>query len=87
MPNSVTYFDGTPVFVWYVVRCGSKNRHQKDMCSNILDTCSNSNTHSRPNNQQETLYEHENFCFDNEQDIHMSFNIMRMVATTSILIC
>ena len=23
----------TPIFEWYEVRCGSRNRHQKDMCS------------------------------------------------------
>ena len=22
----------TPIFEWYVVRCGSKNGHQKNMC-------------------------------------------------------
>jgi hypothetical protein len=22
----------TPRFEWYVVRCGSKNKHQKDVC-------------------------------------------------------
>ena len=26
----------TPICVWYVVRCGSKNGHQKDMCSKVI---------------------------------------------------
>jgi hypothetical protein len=32
MPNSVPYFYWTLVFEWYVVRCGSKNKYQKNMC-------------------------------------------------------
>ena len=32
IPNSITYFDWTPLFEWYVVRCSSKNGDQKDMC-------------------------------------------------------
>ena len=30
-PDSVTSLNGTPMFQWFVIRCGSKNRHQKDM--------------------------------------------------------
>ena len=30
-PNLITYNNGTPVFEWCVVRCGSRNEHQKDM--------------------------------------------------------
>ena len=33
VPNSITYLNWTPIFDWCVVRCESKNRHQKDMCS------------------------------------------------------
>jgi hypothetical protein len=43
MPNSQIAIFSTHVFEWYVVRCGSKNRHQKDMFSiaNIIggDLC------------------------------------------------
>jgi hypothetical protein len=27
MPNLVTYLNRTTIFKWYVIRCGSKNRH------------------------------------------------------------
>ena len=30
-PNSVSYYNWTPAFEWCLVRCGSKNGHQK-MC-------------------------------------------------------
>ena len=33
VPNLVTCLNHTPIFQWYVVRCGSKNRYQKGiMC-------------------------------------------------------
>ena len=33
MPNSITYLHQTPIFEWYVARCGPKNGYQKDiMC-------------------------------------------------------
>ena len=31
-PNLITYLNWTPIFEWCVVRCGSKNGYQKDMC-------------------------------------------------------
>ena len=31
-PNSATYLNLTPIFEWSVVRCESKNGHQKDTC-------------------------------------------------------
>ena len=33
VPNSAAYLNWTPTFEQYVVRCGSKNRHQKGICS------------------------------------------------------
>ena len=33
-----TYLDRTPIFEWWVVRCTSKNGHQKDMCSTLKRT-------------------------------------------------
>ena len=33
MPNLVTYLNQTPLFEWCVVRCGSKNNHQKTIMS------------------------------------------------------
>ena len=50
MPNSITYLDQTPIFEWYLVRCGSKNRYQKDMCIEEIGlTCSKYDNHSRLN--------------------------------------
>ena len=31
MPKSVTYLDWTPIFGWYVVWYGSKNKYQKNI--------------------------------------------------------
>ena len=32
MPYWPAYLNWTPMFEWYVVGCGSKNGHHKDMC-------------------------------------------------------
>ena len=32
VPYSATYLHRTCILEWYVISCGSKNRHQKDMC-------------------------------------------------------
>ena len=32
VPNLVTYPNWIPIFEWYVVWCGFKNGHQKDIC-------------------------------------------------------
>ena len=32
MSNSVTYLNVVPMFEWCVVRCGSKNGDQRDLC-------------------------------------------------------
>ena len=32
MRKSIVAIIWTPTFEWYVVGCGSKNKHQKDMC-------------------------------------------------------
>ena len=37
MPNSNIAIIWTPIPEWYVVRCGSKNGHQKDMCSKEIE--------------------------------------------------
>jgi hypothetical protein len=29
--NSLTHLERTPIILWFVVRCGSKNGHQKNM--------------------------------------------------------
>ena len=31
-PNLLTQLKQKHVFEWFVVKCGSKNEHQKDMC-------------------------------------------------------
>lgn len=31
MPNSITYLNPSPIFEWWVVKCGSKNIDQQDM--------------------------------------------------------
>ena len=36
MPKSSTAIIWTPIFEWSVVRCGSKNWHQKDMLLNDI---------------------------------------------------
>ena len=33
--NSVTHLKWTPIILWFVVRCGSKNGHQKRGCNTI----------------------------------------------------
>jgi hypothetical protein len=37
-PNSTTYYNWTPVFEWCLVKCGSKNGHQK-MCLYKIGSC------------------------------------------------
>ena len=37
MPQSNIAITKTPKFEWYVVRCESKNRQQKDTCSKEMD--------------------------------------------------
>ena len=52
MPNSVTYLNKTPIFDWCVIRCGSKNGHQKkQMFKRDWTTCSIFVNHSRNNSQ------------------------------------
>ena len=36
VPNLVTYLDSTSIFEWHVVRCDSKNGHQKNMCPKYI---------------------------------------------------
>ena len=36
MPNSATYLNRTHIFEWYMVRCGFKNRYQKDICLEVI---------------------------------------------------
>jgi hypothetical protein len=36
-PNSITYLNQTPLFEWCVIRCESKDGHQKDMCSEEIE--------------------------------------------------
>ena len=38
-PNLVTYIKYQPIFEWSVVRCGSKNRHQKDIYLKEIGLC------------------------------------------------
>ena len=39
MPNSNIAIMWTPIFEWYVVMCGSKNRHPKDTCLKEIGLC------------------------------------------------
>ena len=39
MPNSNTTKIWTPIFECYLVRCKSKNEHQKDMCLSKIGLC------------------------------------------------
>lgn len=36
-PNSMPYLDQTAILGCVVIKCGSKNRHQKDVCLRRLD--------------------------------------------------
>ena len=38
VPNLVTYLNQTPIFMCYVVRCGSKNGYQKRHVEKKLDS-------------------------------------------------
>lgn len=52
MHNLVTSLNRTPIFDWYVVRCSSKNIHQKDMfIKKDKITCSQNECHSKFNGQ------------------------------------
>ena len=35
----VNYLTQTPIFEWCMVRCGSKNEHQRNMCSKEIGLC------------------------------------------------
>ena len=51
----------TPIFKWYVVRCGFKSRYQKDRCLKEAEQCAqNIITISKLNRQKnwEGLYDH-----------------------------
>ena len=39
MPKSNTTITWTPIFEWYVVRCGSKNGHHNIMCLQEIGLC------------------------------------------------
>ena len=39
VPKSKTTIIWTPIFEWYVVRCGSKNRHPIHMCLKEIGPC------------------------------------------------
>jgi hypothetical protein len=68
----------TPTFEWYEVRCGSRNRHQKDMClkeirlraQNLLIFLGS--VVNMIEGSCMTITDHESLHFDNELDIHMS---------------
>ena len=36
VPNLVTSLNRTPIFMWYVIRCKTKIKYQKYMCSNEI---------------------------------------------------
>ena len=45
MPKSNTTIMWTPIFEGYVVKCGSKNWHQKDMCPKEIGLCAQNMPH------------------------------------------
>ena len=51
VPTSVSDLNQTPTVEWYVVRCGSKDRYQKDVSKRDWITCSKYDNHSRLNKQ------------------------------------
>jgi hypothetical protein len=36
MPNLITYLNYTPIFEWYIVKCGSNNGYRTNMCWIII---------------------------------------------------
>lgn len=72
MLNLVTCLDGTHVLECYVVRRGSTNGYQKDMCIKDIELFFKIDIHSRLNglNIWEVVYDHMNehvsFHSDNE---------------------
>jgi hypothetical protein len=77
MPNSSTCLDWAPILEWLVVRCGSKNGHQKKTMVFIRDwtmtLCPTCVIHSRLHISEQTgddPYDHfmnnRNPHFDNE---------------------
>ena len=58
--NLVTYFNWTPIFEWFLVGCGSKNRHEKDMFESDWTTFSKCVIYSRFNSQHNwgDVYDH-----------------------------
>jgi len=49
--NLFTHLKWTPIFEWCVVRYGSKNGHQKDMCCKEIGLCSKFVNYSRRSSQ------------------------------------
>ena len=60
MPSLFTFLNRTPLFKWYMVRCGCKKGYQKDVFKRDWVTRSNYVYHSRFNNQHncEDLYDY-----------------------------
>ena len=59
-----TFLNPTPIFEWYVVRCGFKNEHQKDVSQEMITILG-----SIGNNMEGPIWpfnEHKNLHFDNE---------------------
>ena len=72
-PNLVTYLNRTPIFKWCVVRCRTKDRQQKEMCSKEIRLCAQNvltNLGSIMNTIGGTYsmssFKKENLYFDNE---------------------
>ena len=79
MPNWVPYLDRAPFLERYVVRCGSNNGYQKDMCSKdielhaqIMRTTLGSIINMIWGGPTWPLNEHKTSHFDDEEDNHMS---------------
>ena len=84
------------MFELHIVQCSSKNGYQEDMCFKEIGLhAKKDNNHSRLDSHHDweggkgptrPFMKHKNIHFDNEEAIHMSFEIMRKVATTHILL-
>lgn len=56
-PSSVAFLNQAPIFKWYVVRCGSTNIFQKDMCSKEIGLCAQ-NVKTIPDNISKSCTTH-----------------------------
>ena len=79
-PYLVTFLSQAPTFEWYVVKCGSKNKFQKEMCSKRIGLRAQNmitNLDSLTYIVKDPIrppHEHENLRFEDGSNICMTSN-------------